>query len=184
MILLNQLIDIAPVPASMCREYPGGDCLGLNWEEVCASFSQILGLWSGRKAANMDDLILERYVFVLCWDIQLRDSLRTLASFLNGLRVPDIINMKNFLYVAHAILGQHATRDKYTGIPDLVLSLLQQLHGSLIPKEVGELGWDFLRSGSWLSFVLSLLCTGIQGCTDKNSPPIVSSNQPDCTAGC
>ncbi|KAL2241605.1 UNVERIFIED_CONTAM: Auxin transport protein BIG, partial [Sesamum indicum] len=185
MILLNQLIDITPVPASMCREYPGGDCLGLNWEEVCASFSQVLGLWNGRKAANMDDLILERYVFVLCWDIPIEGfSSEHWQLLLNGLRVPDIMNMQNFLYVTHAILGQHATRDKYTGIPDLVLSLLQELHGSLIPKEkVGELGWDFLRCGSWLSFVLSLLCTGIQGCNDKNSPPIVSSNKPDCTAG-
>ncbi|KAI3452175.1 hypothetical protein Pfo_008840 [Paulownia fortunei] len=183
-ILLNQLIDIAPLPASLCSDYPAGDCLGLNWEEICASFSQILGFWNGKKAANTDDLILERYLFVLCWDIPIEgSSSEHWQVLLSGFNVPNILNMKNFLCISHSILGQHVASNECTGIPDLVLSLLQQVHGSLMCEDVGELGWDFFRSASWLSFVLSLLYTGTQGYNNKNSIPIVGPNRADSTAG-
>ncbi|KAK6154972.1 hypothetical protein DH2020_009220 [Rehmannia glutinosa] len=182
--LLNQLIDIAPLPASLCSAYPSGDWLGLIWEEICASFSQILGCWNGRKAANTDDLILERYLFVLCWDIPMGlSSSKQWQVLLSGLEVPNILNMKNFLCISHSILGQRVASNECTGIPDLVFSLLQQLHGSIMCEDVGELGWDFLRSGSWLSFVLSLLHTGTQGYNNKNSLPIVGPSQPDSPAG-
>lgn len=182
-ILLNQLIDIAPLPASLCRDFPAVDCLGLNWEDITATFSQILGFWNGKKAANADDLILERYLFVLCWDIPIEgSSSEHWQVLLSGLKVPDILDMKNFLYISHSILGPSVPSNECTGIPDLLLSLLQQLHGSLMCEDIGELGWDFLRSGSWLSFVLSLLCTGTQGYSNGNSLPTVSTNQPDFSA--
>ncbi|KAG8384569.1 hypothetical protein BUALT_Bualt04G0131400 [Buddleja alternifolia] len=182
-ILLNQLIDIAPLPASVLRGSPAVDLLGLNWEEICASFSLILGLWNGKKAAKMDDLIIERYIFVLCWDTPVEGSnSEHWQVFLSGLKVPDILNVKNFIYFSHSILGHHVTSSMSTRIPDLVLSLLQQLHGSLMYEDAGELGWDFFRCGSWLSFLLSLLYTGTRECNSKNSVPRVGPDWLDCTA--
>ncbi|KAL3624091.1 hypothetical protein CASFOL_032907 [Castilleja foliolosa] len=179
--LLNQLIDITPLPASLFC--PSGDQLGLVWEEICSYFSKILGCWNGRKAANTDDLILERYLFVLCWDTTTGgSSSKHLQVLLSGLKIQNILNIKNFLYVSHYILGQQVSSNEGTGIPDLVLSLLQQLHGSLMSEDVGELGWDFFRTGSWLSFVLSLLSTGTQGYDDKNSLSIVVPTMADATA--
>ncbi|PIN17562.1 hypothetical protein CDL12_09775 [Handroanthus impetiginosus] len=146
--LLNQLIDITPLPASLCGDYPACDCLGLNWEGVCASFSEILGYWNGKNAANTDDLIIERYLFVLCWDVPVEGSSSELQRVLSsGLQLPDILNMKNFIYISHSILGQRVTSKDCTGIPELLLNLLQNLHGSLMCEDVGKLGWNFLRSG-------------------------------------
>ncbi|KAL6498614.1 hypothetical protein OROHE_026555 [Orobanche hederae] len=182
--LINQLIDIAPLPASLYNSYSSGDWLGLIMEEVCASFSMILGCWEGRKAASTDEQILERYLFVLCWDIPIGgSSLKHWQVLLSGLKDPSILNIKNFLHVSRYILGQHVAINECTGIPDLVLSLLQKLHGSLICEDVGELGWDFFRSGSWLSFLLSLLYTGTHGYGDKSSVPIVVLTSPHSTAG-
>lgn len=185
MILLNQLIDIAPLPASMCRDSPAGDCLGLSWEEITVTFSRILGCWNAKRAVNTDDLILERYLFVLCWDIPVEgSSLEHWQGRLSSLEVSDILDMKSFIDITHSVLGQHlAGNEKY--IPGLVLSLLHQLHGALACGDVGDIGWDFFRIGSWVSFVLSLVNTGNQECNKKNSIPIVgpTPSQQDCTAG-
>ncbi|GER49260.1 E3 ubiquitin-protein ligase UBR4 [Striga asiatica] len=181
--LLNQLVDIAPLPASLCTTYSPEDWLGLTWEEICASFCQILGYWSGRKASNTDDLILERYLFVLCWDIPVGGSSSDRGQILlRDLKVPAILNTRDILYISHYILSQHVDSNEFAGTADLILSLLQRLHGSLTCEDVGELGWDFFRSGSLLSFVLSVLCLGIHG-YDKNSSAIVVPTRPDSTAG-
>ncbi|KAL8471843.1 hypothetical protein ACS0TY_029181 [Phlomoides rotata] len=180
--LLNQLIDIAPLPASLCRDFPAVDCLGLNWEDVSATLSQILGFWSGKSAANTDDLILERYLFVLCWDVPIEGSSKHWQGLLSGLKAPDVLDMKNFLHISHSILGLSFQADECNSIPDLLLSLLQQLHDFFACDDISKLNWDFFRSGSWLSFVLSLLCIGTQGYCNENSLPPVNTNQPDFTA--
>ncbi|XP_057769810.1 auxin transport protein BIG [Salvia miltiorrhiza] len=182
MTLLNQLIDIAPLPASLCRDFPTVDSLGLSWEDAVVTFSQILRLWNGKKAASADELILERYLFVLCWDIPTEGlSLKHMQVPFSGVKVPDVLDMENFHYTSHCILGpSHPTND-YSATPGLLLSLLQQLHGSLMRDDFEELGWDFFRTGSWLSFVLSLLCTGIKGHNNGNSHQLEIANQPDIT---
>lgn len=182
MTLLNHLIDIAPLPASLSRDSPADDCLGVNWEDVVAIFSQILRLWNGRKASSTDELILERYLFVLCWDIPIEgSSLKHWQVPVNDVKVPDNLDMRNFLYTSHCILGLSNPSNDYAATPGLLLSLLQQLHGSLMCGDNEELGWDFFRTGSWLSFVLSILCTGTQGHSNGDSLQLVIS-QPDITA--
>ncbi|KAL7101089.1 hypothetical protein ACP275_08G035100 [Erythranthe tilingii] len=181
--LLNQLVDIAPLPASLCRDSPAGDFFGLN-QEISTCFSRILGFWNGKKAASTDDLILERYLFVLCWDISIEgSSSEHWRVLLSGLEVPDILDMKNFLYITHYILSQHAASNECIGIADLVLGLLHHLHGVLACGDAGDIGWDFFRIGSWVSFVLSLLNTGNQGYNNNNSLSIVAPSQQDYTAG-
>ncbi|XP_051119264.1 auxin transport protein BIG [Andrographis paniculata] len=166
--LLKNLIDIAPLPASLCRDYDEVDCLGLNWEEICTSFLKILGFWAGKKASDADDLILERYIFVLCWDISIERSFQHSNVLFSDPKAPEVSNMKRFLYISHFMLSHHVTANESGSIPDFLLSLLQQLSGSLACENVGEPGWDFFRCGSWLSFLLSVLGTGAQGYTNKD----------------
>lgn len=169
LVLLNQLIDIAPLPASLSRDYVGLDYLGLNWEEICTSLSQIMGFWNGKKTSDIDDLVLERYIFVLCWDVPIeRSSLEQWNVLFSGPKF-DVLNMKSFLYISHLLLGGSITRNECTDIPDFLLSLFQQVLDSLACENVKELGCDFFRSGSWASFALSILRTGTQGNNYKNS---------------
>ncbi|KZV25002.1 auxin transport protein BIG [Dorcoceras hygrometricum] len=173
-MLLNQLVDIAPVLASLCEDYCSVDFFGLSWEEIQASFSWVLGLWKGKKAAKVDDLIIERYMFLLCWDIPVSvSSSENWQVVSNSHMVPDILNVENFVYFSHCILGNYVSSSDSACISDLVLSLLQQFDGFLSCKDVEELGWDFFRSGSWVSFALSLICTGICAYNEKDSATIL-----------
>lgn len=181
--LLNQLIDIAPVPASLCRDFPAVDFLGLNWKDVVATFSQIHRHWNGKRAASADDLILERYLFVLCWDIPTeRSSVKHWQVAFSGIKDSDFLDMKNFHYTSHCILGVSDSNNDYSSTPGLLISLLQQMHGSLMHDDIEELGWDFFRTGTWLSFVLSLLCTGTKGCNNGNSDQLGRAGQPDVSS--
>ncbi|XP_073156563.1 auxin transport protein BIG [Henckelia pumila] len=169
-ILLNQLVDISPVLASLCEDYHSVDFFGLSWREVEASFSRVLGFWKGKKAAKVDDLIIERYLFLLCWDIPVTvSSAENWQVVSSGLRFPDILNVENFFYFSHCILGNYVCSSECAGIPNLVLSLLQQFDGFLLRDDVEEMGWDFFRSGSWVSFTLSFICTGICAYNEKDS---------------
>nr|GMC67386.1 auxin transport protein BIG [Ipomoea batatas] len=160
--LRNQLIDFAPLPAAVCRGDPAVECFGLNWDEICFSFSLILTFWKGRKPEKVEDLVLERYIFVLCWDIPIMKSTQEhLLHFLRGTMDPDISNTEHFVYFSQAILGHTGEINDRATFSNRFLCLLHQLHDSLVPEEGGELGWDFLRCGSWLSLLLSMLTTGI-----------------------
>lgn len=183
-ILFYQLIDIAPLPASICIDHPGVDCLGLTWGEICASFSWILGFWKGKKAVKAEDLITERYLFVLCWDIPvIQPSLEQWRARFSDPNVSDILNMEHFHYFSHSVLFHSATTGKYSDIPDVMLGLLQHLNDLLTSEDIRELGWDFLRCGLWLSVVLALLGTGFWEHHKMHSMPMVSSNWPVYTSG-
>ncbi|XP_047958465.1 LOW QUALITY PROTEIN: auxin transport protein BIG [Salvia hispanica] len=184
MTLLNQLIDIAPLPASLCRDFPAVEGFGLSWENTIATFSQILRLWNGKKAASADELIIERYLFVLCWDIPSPTeglSLKRVQVPFSGVKVHDVLDMENFHFTSHFILGQSHPSNDYSTTPGVLLNLLQQLHGSLMRDDFEELGWDFFRTGSWLSFVLSMLSTSTKGLNNGNSLQLEAANQPDIT---
>ncbi|CAH9092629.1 unnamed protein product [Cuscuta epithymum] len=168
--LLDHLIDIAPPPAAVCRDSPSVECLGLSWDEICASFSWILSFWKGRKPENVEDLILERYVFVLCSDIPIIKSTQEhMLLLLHGTIDFDISNTEHFLYFSQAILGKAGGVIDHATFSSRFLSLLHQLHDSPVPEDAGELGWDLLRSGSWLSLLLSILTTGILAYCRKKS---------------
>ncbi|XP_023737665.1 auxin transport protein BIG [Lactuca sativa] len=151
---LSQLIDVTSFTTSAHREDLAVECLGLSWAEVCASLSSILGFWRGKRALTMEDLVLERYILMLCWDIP---SVHTSVDLIQTL---DITNIEHLLHFGHSILGSQGVA---TGVDfsKLVYSMLEQLQSMPI-VETEELGWDFLRSGSWLSLVLSLLGAGNQ----------------------
>ncbi|GFS30485.1 auxin transport protein [Actinidia rufa] len=177
-MVLNQLIDIAPLPASVCRDEMVIQCLSLSWGDICATFSRILGTWRGKIAATVDNLILERYIFVLCWDVSTMGSTSEhLFHFWSGIYTLDISDVEHFFLFSHSLLGQGAVNADHVNFSEMVFGVLQSLHATNIS---GELGWDFLRNGSWLSLVLSLLSAGIWRFCTKNSVTLarpVSSEQ-------
>ncbi|GAA0151174.1 ubiquitin-protein ligase [Lithospermum erythrorhizon] len=156
--LLDQLVDITPTPASLNTDNQVVEHLGMNWKDICSSFSWIMDFWRGTKAGAVEDLIIERYMFVICWDVPIMKSTSEhLLLFLSGLQIPEILNMEHFVYFSHLVISHsHLIREPFD-FPGLVLTLLQRLHDLPVSEDVGELGWDFLKSGSWLALVLSLL---------------------------
>ncbi|GJR24096.1 auxin transport protein BIG [Tanacetum coccineum] len=156
---LNQLIDVTSFTTSACKEDTAVECLGLSWAEVCSSFSWILEFWRGKGASTMEDLVLERYIFMLCWDIPpMHTALDSLPSCSDN-QTLDITSTEHLLYFGHSILASCGVA-KGENFPKLVSCVLEQLQSTPVFEEAEELGWDFLRSGSWLSLVLSLLGAG------------------------
>ncbi|KAJ0099623.1 hypothetical protein Patl1_21605 [Pistacia atlantica] len=171
--LVNQLIDFAALPTSLSWDEPAIDSLCLSWGDMWETFSRILGLWKGRKAVAVEDLIVERYIFVLCCDIPSRGvSLDSQLASLRESQALDISNLGHFFHISHSLVRQlKATTGKDCNFADIVVGVLQHLDDVCIPENIEELGWDFLRNGSWLSLVLSLLNVGISGYSKKNKVP-------------
>ncbi|EPS73190.1 hypothetical protein M569_01564, partial [Genlisea aurea] len=173
MTLLSQLVDIGPHPVLLFKSDLDFDCLGLAWEEIYGTFSCILGLWDGRKTANLDDLIIQRYIFVLCWDLSFAPSFSRHPNVaLSNLKVPETFFMKNLPCANYSILSQVVNNYADTHFPNLVLSMLQQLDDSFICDDIVDLSWDFFRHGSQLLFLLSLIFTGNQEYSSDHSVPL------------
>lgn len=170
--LINQLIDISAPPTSLYRNDQAIDGLCLKWNDIFATLSRILGFWKGKKAAAIEDLIVERYVFALCWDYPTMgtasDNLLTLWTGPQDLDLSDVVQ---FFFFTHSFLGQCGDFGQGTNFPGLVVGLLQQLFAVHIPEEIEELGWVFFRYGSWLSLLLSILNVGIWRYCMKNTIP-------------
>lgn len=161
--LLPQLVDVTPYPFVICRDDSAFKRLGLNWDDLSATFSWILGFWRGKKAESVEQLILERYIFSLCWG--------TISSFCSGPSCTvfegnswqnlDFSDMESFLKFAPGVVYNSSVICKDVDLSLVVFNLLQQLLSEQMPDMTALQGWDFLRKGAWLSFVLSLLYSGI-----------------------
>ncbi|XP_071733833.1 auxin transport protein BIG [Rutidosis leptorrhynchoides] len=175
---LNQLIDVTSFTASACKEDTMVECLGLTWADVCTNFARILGFWRGKGASTMEDLVLERYIFMLCWDIPPK---RTTLDSLSALQTLDITSIEHLLYFGHSILGDCGVT-KGVNFSNIVFRVLEQLQSMPIPDATVKIGWDFLRSGSWLSLVMSLLGAGSHRYCMNNDISSVGSNLLDHTS--
>ncbi|KAB2613738.1 auxin transport protein BIG-like [Pyrus ussuriensis x Pyrus communis] len=174
--LIHQLIDTSTFPALLSIDYVDIDSLCLNWDEICSTMSLILGLWKGKQAAVVEDLIVERYIFILCWDfptIGTSKDHQVLSS--SNPQNLDISDMENFIFFSHSILGHQAAVGAKTN-SEAIVQLLQLLHTEHISDHTEELGWGFLRNATWLSLALSLLDVGIWRYGMKNKVPGVGSN--------
>lgn len=171
--LVSQLIDIASLPLCLYRDELAVESLGLSWSDISGTFSWVLGFWKGMKALTVEETIVERYIFTLCWDIPTSGS--SLESHLSEWRqTMDVANLRHFYHFSHILLGQPNVVRKDSDFPDIVIGVLQHIYAVHIPDDIEKLGWDFLRNGSWLSLVLSLLNVGITGYCMKNKVPVGS----------
>lgn len=138
--------------------------LGLDWNELCASLSIILDSWKGKKAVAVEDVILERYVFRICWEILGLSSAS--SGVLNKQKIENInvANAESFFNFCHTVLSH----DKEY-LADVVVSVFNQLSS---PSSITEVhGWNRLRNGSWLSLLVSVLNAGMQELAVHNAIP-------------
>lgn len=169
--LLHQLIDVSMLPTLVSGDGQALQCLGLNWDNLCATFSWILGFWKHKKPETVEDLILERYIFILCWVTSGIGSASCRAQpSAYSLQVLDVLDVESFFRFSHALLGQSGAICDDLNILEVTISVLKQLDsvGVIYNKEHG---WDFLRNGSWLSLVLSILHAGVWVFSVKSSIP-------------
>ncbi|CAL0317336.1 unnamed protein product [Lupinus luteus] len=166
--LTEQLIDFSGFSASIGRDGLTIDGLTSKWKDIYSTFSLVLGLWRGKRASAVVDLIVERYLFTLCWDIPYAGSGEHPITSWSWDHPFDLCDMLHFSYFSHSVLGHHQVLGKFTTCPDIVLSLLQHLNAVSMPDVIEEFGWDFLRSEMWLSLVLSITNIGmLKYCMDN-----------------
>ncbi|XP_057436189.1 auxin transport protein BIG isoform X2 [Lotus japonicus] len=168
--LIEQLIDVSSSSSSLSGDDLAIGKLNLNWKDIYVTFSLVLGLWRGKKATAVEDFIVERYVFTLCWDFPYVVSEADHPSISwNQDQSVDLSDMSHFFHFCHLLLNHPEVIGKFTTFPEVVLSLLQHLNAMPIPDDIEELGWYFLRSGMWLSLVLSFTNVGIwRYCMDNS----------------
>ncbi|XWS75634.1 hypothetical protein CRYUN_Cryun01aG0107800 [Craigia yunnanensis] len=170
--LIHQLIDVAYLPSPLIRDDLAFGSLCLSWDDLCATFLDILGFWNGKKAAAMEDLIIERYIFVLCWDIPtMKSPMDHQFSLQSNLQTLDISSIEHFIHFSHSLLGQCNVISKSANFQNLVVGLLRHLHAAHVQDNIENIGWDFLRNGMWMSLVLSLFNVGIGRYCLKNKIP-------------
>ncbi|PHU25373.1 hypothetical protein BC332_03705 [Capsicum chinense] len=105
--LLRHLIDVTPLPPSTCKDDPIIACQGLSWDDIHASFSRILRFRKGKKSEKVEALILERYIFVLYWDLPvLKSTSGHLYLWLTSAEVPELSDAEHFVYFSQSIVGE------------------------------------------------------------------------------
>ncbi|XP_074308362.1 auxin transport protein BIG [Silene latifolia] len=163
--LVNHLLDFECKSARLCFNDGATGSSTLNWNDVSAVFSQILLLWRGEKGATVEDLILERYMFLLCWDMpSVGLTLDCPVPSFSDHDV-DTSNMEFFIRFSRLYLGCLDDVSSQVDIVDMSIKLLQRLATC---DDIKDCGWDLLRNGQWLSLILSLLNTGLGSYCVKN----------------
>ncbi|CAI9109909.1 OLC1v1009837C1 [Oldenlandia corymbosa var. corymbosa] len=168
-ILLSQLVDVATIPSSLYGSDSAVDFLNLSWNELSVCFSSILGLWKGKQAGNVEDLIVERYMFLLCWDIcMIEPALEPALISLRELEHCEGIEVEHFIAFSSLVLGHGGVVKQKVDFPLVVMGLLRHLHG-LCSSDLVDVGWDFYLAGSWFSLILCVFDAGIWEFCKKNS---------------
>ncbi|PKA57546.1 Auxin transport protein BIG [Apostasia shenzhenica] len=174
--LLSQLIDVTPLSDAIWKEDHSIDCLGLKWSDLSSLFSWILGFWINKEAESVDELIIERYVFLLCWGSVFQSNFGDSALFLPSKLLdlnPCMINsLLNFGLVITAHDGNNFND---SNVSEGILNLLQKLHLELAADKGHSFGWNFLRKNALLCLVLCLFNSGILTYCGNNAVSSVES---------
>ncbi|GLJ18302.1 hypothetical protein SUGI_0323850 [Cryptomeria japonica] len=159
-----QLIDVSGFCNSSIIEYNVLQDLGLDWTGLYSVISCILEAWQGKTPSQVEELILERYCFILGWstlsDVGFKD-----ASVLPWKAEPEgkLLGTECFIHFSRVLrhninLAHCGELSQLTSVLLEVLSKQQTLHKQC---NLNEKGWVFLRHGAWLSLVISLLEAGL-----------------------
>lgn len=180
--LMSQMIDFSPHPPTFQIDVSAAKTLNLDYRDLSASLSRILGLWKGKKAGKVEDLIVERYIFILSWDIaRVNCSLDSQPSLHINYQNVDICSTVDMIYTSHLLVGDSNIVGKNMKFRDILIGVLNQLHAAP-EKAVEDLGWDFIREGSWLSLLLYFINGGVWGYCKKNSCSEIDPFWRECTS--
>ncbi|RVW98079.1 Auxin transport protein BIG [Vitis vinifera] len=89
--LVNQLSDVASLPASLCRMILPSQSLCLHWDDICASFSWILGSGKARKLQPWKTLFLKGHSGVIGEGISFLDVVIGVLQHLHAVHITDDI---------------------------------------------------------------------------------------------
>uniref|UniRef100_A0A1D1Y594 Auxin transport protein BIG n=1 Tax=Anthurium amnicola TaxID=1678845 RepID=A0A1D1Y594_9ARAE len=160
--LLYHLIDVAALPAALCDDYDGFQRLGLDTNDLFATFSRVLGFWNGKIAEAVEDLLLERYIFMLCWDTGLCvSSFCSPRKLLSECEIQGTLMTESFLNFGYFLLNWCRVTSEGANLSAVVMNVLQQLHSAWEQDNAAEEGWDSLKNGAWLALTFSVLHAGI-----------------------
>ncbi|KAG2273255.1 hypothetical protein Bca52824_067810 [Brassica carinata] len=180
--LMSQMIDFSPHPPTFQIDVSGAKTLNLDYRVLSASLSRILGLWKGKKAGKVEDLIVERYIFILSWDIaRVNYALDSQPSLDVNYQNVDICSTVDIIYTSHLLVGDSDIVGKNMRFRDILIGVLDQLHAAP-EKAIEDLGWDFIREGSWLSLLLYFINGGIWGYCKKTSCSEIDPFWRECTS--
>ncbi|KAG5399265.1 hypothetical protein IGI04_021079 [Brassica rapa subsp. trilocularis] len=180
--LMSQMIDFSPHPPTFQIDVSAAKTLNLDYRDLSASLSRILGLWKGKKAGKVEDLIVERYIFILSWDIaRVNCALDSQPSLHINYQNVDICSTVDMIYTSHLLVGDSNIVGKNMKFRDILIGVLNQLHAAP-EKAVEDLGWDFIREGSWLSLLLYFINGGVWGYCKKNSCSEIDPFWRECTS--
>ncbi|KAI4389290.1 hypothetical protein MLD38_001530 [Melastoma candidum] len=157
--LICQMIDSVALPPRA----GGGiatDCLWLRNRDIHEMLSGVTALWKEKKATSLEDLIIERYIFALCWDTPSKKSTADDPVSERIFEVLDLANMCQFFEYSHYLLDHCDSIDKETWSSNIIIEVLKQISALHLPETTGDIDWGFFRSGMWLSLVLSTLIVG------------------------
>ncbi|KAK1310864.1 Auxin transport protein BIG [Acorus calamus] len=160
--LLHQLIDVAS-PFVNRKDENALQRLCISWDDLFESLSRILGFWRGQKAEAIVDLIVERYVFVLCWGtISSVSYIHRPPVSVNNSHTLDLSKTSSFFLFAHLLVSSNnGVTCKDVNLSEVIVCSLKQLHSMhLAVDDIALQDWDFSRNGTWLSLILSLLGVG------------------------
>ncbi|ONK55020.1 uncharacterized protein A4U43_UnF8510 [Asparagus officinalis] len=160
-LLLSQMIDTVPHPVVACDS--AFQALGLNCADIISKFSWILSFWRGRKAETVDQLIVERYIYLLCWGtvFSISPDARNMLPLGSTWAGIDLSNSESFFHFGHIALNDTSAVSKNINLSEVILDLLQRLDREQLPDKLAVPSWDVFRKAAWLSLILSLLHSGI-----------------------
>ncbi|KAF3783370.1 Auxin transport protein [Nymphaea thermarum] len=157
-ILNHQLFDTVPVPTTVHIDDHTLQNLGLSVDELFSTISRFVGFWRSKKPEAVEELVLERYFFIICWD--------TVASVASISDISDSISLRldiedpsYFIFFSHLLLSGAIRNIGVQKLADFTFGVL--LHAAHETFKMQLEGWDFLRNGAWISLLLSLLQLGV-----------------------
>ncbi|CAD5321836.1 unnamed protein product [Arabidopsis thaliana] len=180
--LMSQMIDFSPHPPTFQNDVSTAKTLNLDYGDLSASLCRVLGLWKGKKAGKVEDLLVERYIFMLSSDIaRINCALDSQPSLHVNYQNVDISNSVDLISTSHLLVGDINVVGRNIELRNILIGVLNQLQAA--PEQVVEdLGWDYIREGAWLSLLLYFLDGGVWDYCNKNSCSEIDPFWKECTS--
>ena len=152
-LCIQQLVDI-----SGSLNINGFRDTDLDMNEVSQALSDVLGIWKGRSFKILEELLIERYVYVMGWN-----TICCLGPLLKPVTAVELnvdhagsdffLSLSKSLHISG--FGEASTEaDQWMGFMTRSLRAVQT---QLCEGRVKFLSWEFLRQSSSLTVLLSLL---------------------------